>query len=425
MGPRVRILFFSDNFPPETNAPATRLYEHASHWVSMGHEVTVLTGAPNFPEGKVYPGYRNRLCQIETIDGIRVVRVKTYITANEGFFKRTIDYMSFMAASFIAGLFQPRPDVVVATSPQFFAAVGGWALSSVRGLPFVFELRDLWPSSIAAVGAMRSGFIIKALEKVEVFLYSRASLIISVTKAFKRDLVARGIDPSKISIVGNGVNLDKLKPGEKDRSLAQNYGLSDAFVVGYIGTHGMAHALNRVLDAAESLKDVHDLRFLFVGSGATKESLVMDAKKRGLNNVIFVPNQAKDSIQSFLRLCDISLITLKNTPVFETVIPSKIFESMGMGLPIIIACPRGEASAIVEEEKIGLWIEPENPVALAEAVLFLKKNRALLGAFAKQSREAATRYCRKRLAGNMVYLLEGLVNKKGQNKGHSSAIRQL
>src|SRR2546426_180895 len=147
----MRILFLSDNFPPEGNAPATRLYEHAIRWVRGGTEVTVVTCAPNFPEGKLFPGYRNAWRQVETVDGIRVVRVKTYISANEGFLRRTLDYLSFMVAGFVAGLFESRPHVVVATSPQFFSAVAGWALSAVRRLPFIFELRDLWPATIVAV----------------------------------------------------------------------------------------------------------------------------------------------------------------------------------------------------------------------------------------------------------------------------------
>ena len=152
----MHILFLSDNFPPERNAPASRVYEHACYWVRWGHRVTVITCAPNFPEGKVYAGYRNRWYQVEEVDGIRVVRVKTFIAKNEGVVRRTLDYLSFMVAGFGAGLLQLRPDVVVATSPQFFTSVAGWAVAALRRLPFVFELRDLWPASISAVGALQA-----------------------------------------------------------------------------------------------------------------------------------------------------------------------------------------------------------------------------------------------------------------------------
>lgn len=238
----MHILFLTDNFPPEGNAPATRTYEHATRWVEAGHKVTVITCAPNFPEGKVFDGFKNKLYDVSELDGIRVVRVKTYITANEGFVKRILDYMSFMATGFIAGLFQKKPDVIVATSPQFFCACAGWALSAVRRKPFVFELRDIWPASITAVGAMKDSFAIRMLERIEMFLYRRADSIVSVTHAFKKELIERGVNGEKIEVVLNGVDLTKYEPSlSKDSDLAKQYGLENKFVVGYIGTHGMAH----------------------------------------------------------------------------------------------------------------------------------------------------------------------------------------
>jgi len=197
----MHILFLTDNFPPEGNAPASRTYEHAREWVKLGHEVTIITGAPNFPEGKVYEGYKNDWYSKELLDGIEVRRVKTYITANEGFVKRILDFVSFMVSGFIAGLFVKKPDVIIGTSPQFFTAVGAWALAAVRFKPFVFELRDIWPASIITVGAMKKGFIIKLLERLEIFLYKRASLIISVTESFKVELMERGVEGDKIKVV--------------------------------------------------------------------------------------------------------------------------------------------------------------------------------------------------------------------------------
>jgi len=169
--------------------------------VALGHEVTVITGAPNFPEGVVFEGYKNRWYQREVMKGIAVVRVKTYITANEGFSKRILDYISFGVAGAIAGLFQKRPDVIVSTSPQFFCACGGWLLSVLRWKPWVFELRDIWPASITAVGAMEKNTVIRFLEKLEMFLYRRADRIVSVTNSFKNELIERGIEGDKIDVV--------------------------------------------------------------------------------------------------------------------------------------------------------------------------------------------------------------------------------
>src|SRR3972149_1950692 len=197
----MNILFLTENFPPERNASATRVYERACYWVRWGHEVTVITCAPNFPEGKVFPGYRNRWRHVEEVDGIRVVRVKTFITANEGVILRSLDFLSFMCNAMIAGIFQREPDVVIATSPQFFAAVGGWGLAGLRGKPFIFELGDLWPASIAAVGAMDQNIFLRWMERLELFLYRRSAAVVALTPAFKKDLVRRGIPPEKIAVV--------------------------------------------------------------------------------------------------------------------------------------------------------------------------------------------------------------------------------
>ena len=189
----MNILLLYDNFPPEVNAPASRTYEHCLQWVRAGHQVTVITCVPNFPAGKVFPGYRNKLWQVESMGGIRVIRVWSFITANEGFALRILDFLSFMLSAGIAGLFVRRPDVVIGTSPQFFTACAACFLGWVRRRPFVFELRDIWPESIKAVGAMGDSLAIRLLERLEMFLYRRARLIVSVTEGFRDTLARRGI----------------------------------------------------------------------------------------------------------------------------------------------------------------------------------------------------------------------------------------
>jgi 3-isopropylmalate dehydratase small subunit len=201
----MRILFISNYFPPEVNAPATRVYEHAKQWVSDGHEVEVLTSCPNFPEGEVYDGYENHLA-VERVDGITVTRVPMYVTPNKGIFRRTLSYISFMGfARWYADCLQNEPDVLVATSPQFFAAIAGYWLARLKQVPFVLEIRDLWPESVVAVGAMERNLIIRSFERLEKFLYREADRIVPVTNAFKRSIVEKGIDPGKITVIENGV----------------------------------------------------------------------------------------------------------------------------------------------------------------------------------------------------------------------------
>lgn len=377
----MHILFLTDNFPPEGNAPATRTYEHAREWVKLGHKVTVITGAPNFPEGKVFDGYKNNWYSKSDLDGIEVRRVKTYITANEGFIKRILDFISFMFSSFIAGLFVKKADIIVGTSPQFFTAVSAWALSAIRFKPFVFELRDIWPASITAVGAMKDSFAIKMLERLELFLYKRADSIISVTNAFKKELVERGVDSNKIEVVLNGVDLTKYKPVKaKDNELSLKYNLKGKFVAGYVGTHGMAHGLETIVSVAEQLKENDNIRFIFAGGGATRKKVEELVSKKRLSNVVLIDRQPKEIMPKIWSLCDVSLVPLVNNDLFRTVIPSKIFECMGMGIPTIMSVPDGEATQIIRETGSGLVVDSESINQIKYAILQLyTDHQAFLG----------------------------------------------
>ena len=401
----MKILFVSDNFPPEVNAPASRTYEHAMRWVADGAEVTVITCAPNFPQGRVHEGYRNAWRTVEHVDGIRVVRVKTYITGNEGFSRRILDYISFMFSAIFFGLFERRPDVIVGTSPQFFAAVGAWLLSVVKWRPFVFELRDLWPASIVTVGAMKKGIVIRLLESLELFLYRRGAAVVSVTESFKEDLQRRGIDGGKIHVIRNGVDLTRYQPCERSDTMAEHLGVAGRFVVAYLGTHGMAHALDNVLAAADRLRSEPDICFLLVGYGAEKADLVRRAAGLDLDNVVFHDAMPKESMPEVWSVCDIALVHLKDDPVFSTVIPSKIFEAFGMGKPVMIVQPKGEASQLVVTAGAGEWVTPEDPDALAARVLEWKSDSSIVQTFADGAAAAAKQHSRDRLAGEMLQVL--------------------
>jgi glycosyltransferase involved in cell wall biosynthesis len=314
-----------------------------------------------------------------------------------------------MVAGFFAGLLQVRPDVIVATSPQFFTTVGGWALSRVRRLPFVFELRDLWPASIMAIGAMRENVVLRWLEQLELFLYHSSAKVIALTEAFKRDLLARGIPADKVEVVTNGVDLTRYTPCPPDADLRKRLGLEGCFVVGYVGTHGMAQALDNVLEAAELLRDAPTIRFLFVGAGAARAALVKEAAERRLDNVIFVPAQPKERILAYWSICDLALVSLKNAPLLTTVIPSKIFEAMGMGCPVLLVAPDGEASRIVRCTDAGVVVPSGCPTALAGAVRTLCHDEVLLKRLAMNSLRAAPQFSREKQARDMLNILTAII----------------
>ena len=414
----MHILFLSDNFPPEVNAPASRTFEHCREWVKAGHRVTVITCAPNFPSGVVHAGYRNRPWSREVMDGIEVVRVWSYITANEGFAKRTLDYVSYMVSAIAAAPFVGKVDLVIGTSPQYVTACAGAFVGAIKGKPFVFELRDLWPESIRALGAIRNQRILDWLERLELFLYRRAAAVVAVTHAFKADLVRRGIAADKIYVVTNGVDLTRFEPAPRDEALADQHGLTDKFVAGYIGTHGMAHALETLLEAADHLRAVPEaahIRILLLGDGASKKALKAKAAAMGLDSVLFLDSVAKDQVGRYWSLLDVSVIHLKDAELFATVIPSKLFEGMAMGVPVLHGV-RGESAMIVEREGVGLTFEPENAEALADALLMLATDEDRRRALAIRAREAAPGYDRAVLAGDMLRVLEQVAAKAGARR---------
>lgn len=411
----MRIVFLTDNFPPETNAPANRTFEHCREWVRAGHSVTVVTGVPNFPAGRVFAGYRNRLWQTERIEGIRVIRVWTYIAANAGFGRRVVDYLSFMLSAIGAAPFVGRADVVVATSPQFFTACAGWVVGLLKRAPFVFELRDLWPASIRAVGAVRDGLILRALEALELFLYRRAAAVVSVTRSFREGLIGRGIDPGKIEVVTNGVDRSRFFPRARDPALVDRLGLKDTFVAGYVGTIGLAHGLETVLEAAAIMQGRpagNDVRFILLGDGAARTSLQARAAGMGLKNVIFLDPVPRDRVPDYLALLDTSIIHLRDEPLFHTVIPSKLFECMAMGIPVLHGVP-GESADIVAQERAGICFGSGDAEALCVALETLRSRPNLAKTLAGNGIAAAGRYERTALAARMLACLEAVAGAAG------------
>lgn len=379
--------------------------------------MTVITSAPNFPHGKLYPGYGNRWRQVEVLNGIQVVRVKTFMAKNEGFLLRIIDFVSFMVTGFFAGLFQERPDLVVASSPTFFAAVAGWAVAKCRGLPFVFELVDLWPASIVATGSMKRSAVIRMIEKVELFLYRQSSLVIAITHAFKVDLAERGIDGDKVLVVVNGADLSKFKPVPRSAEMEHQIGLEGKFVIGYIGTMGMSHALENVMNTAALLKGHPAISFLLVGPGAMRDKLLAMKEQMGLDNVLLIPQQPKEKIIEYWSVVDVALVHLKNDPVFTTVLPSKIFEAMAMGKPLILAAPFGEAAELVQKHNAGMWVQPEDAEALASAVFALHASREQMKTYAERSLNTSNLYSRERQAQNFLWGLEEVHQGRGASAG--------
>ena len=407
----MRILFLTDNFIPENNAPAIRTFEHAKRWVARGADVTILTGAPNFPSGVLFEGYRNALWQSEIIQGIKVVRVWTFMVPNRGVLLRLLDFMSFMISSLLVGLFLKKPDVIIGTSPQFFTVVSAWVLAKCKRCPFIFEIRDIWPDSVFAVDLKVARFLVYLASKTAAFLYSQADGIVVVTKATLEFLVFRGVDPTKILHIPNGVELHRFHGAcDKNVALVKTLGISGRFVVGYIGTHGLAHGLETVIEAAraaEFKEEFSDVYFITVGNGASFEALKRQAS--GLSNFRIIGQINHDDIFKYWSILDVTVIHLRDAPLFRTVIPSKLFEAMAAGVPVLHGV-RGESENIVRSKKIGTCFTPQDPLSLLDAIRRIRTNDSF-EVFKNNCLECAKDYDRQTFADNMLTGLEELKSK--------------
>ena len=374
----MRILFFSHYYFPEGNAPATRVYELTRRWAAAGHRVTVVTCAPNVPSGVVYEGYRNRLFSRELREGVEVWRVWTWLAANRGTVRRILNYLSYLVSATLAGAFTPRPDVVIATSPQFFCGWAGVLVSGLRRRPFVLEVRDLWPESIVAVEAMQPSRWMRALEWLERRMYAAADAIVTVGEGYRRKLLAKGVPEAKLHLIPNGVDLAAFSTGRAEPWLRQRYGLGERFACAYVGTVGMGAGLSVVLRAARLLREQgrEDLVLVVVGDGAEREALEAQARRERLEGVVFTGRVDKSQVAGLLAEVDACLVHLRRTPLFETVMPSKIFEAAALERPIVLGV-EGFAAALVEEAEAGICIEPENEEQLVEALAELAADREL------------------------------------------------
>ncbi len=410
----MKILYVSQYFPPEMGAPAARAAELSRHWARMGHEVTVLTGFPNHPTGVVPEDWRSRLRHLrytETVDGVRVVRTWLWPLPNRKAHERIRNYTSFCVSAAVSGLALHKPDVVIATSPQLLCALAGWWLAFWKRVPFVFEVRDLWPESLAAVGAASAGTLLhRALSAIAGFLYRHADRIVVVSPAFQGHLVQHwNVPAEKISVVENGVETDRFRRDPAAAEVRKQLQLEDRFLICYIGTMGNAHGLETLIAAAEALRTTRpNAMFLLIGEGAEKDRIVELAGTRGLANIRFLGQQPRERIPAYVSAADLCLVMLKKTELFRTVIPTKLLEYMACEQPVVVAVD-GQARQIVEEAGAGVFVEPENSGALVQAIHDLAEDPARRRQMGTSGRQyIVNRFSRETTAREYIAVLESL-----------------
>ncbi|NQT25788.1 glycosyltransferase family 4 protein [candidate division KSB1 bacterium] len=394
---RLNILFITQYFSPEIGAGAIRSHELSKYWVKFGDHVEVLTGFPNYPTGKLYPGYFQRALRIwdnEKIDGIQVIRTPIYPTAYKNSFRRIFNYISFLVSASFSGVFIKKPDIVVATSPPLLVGLVGYWISLCKRIPLVFDVRDLWPESlVVANDAYKGSIFYLILDKISGRLYRGCKRLVVVTDGFKAELISKDeMLQSKLCVIKNGVDPEVFKPVLNYEERKTEYGFMDKFIVSYFGTIGISHGVEELLLVAEMVLDSNpQIHFLIAGEGALREKLISLKEEKRLFNVDIWRNQPRETMPLLLSISNVSVVSHVNAPIFDTFIPSKMFEGMACERPILAAL-KGEAAKIITESDSGLVVERGNPAAMKEAILQLYHDPSKCNEMGRRGRDFVLKY---------------------------------
>lgn len=415
----MKILYISQYFYPEMGAAAARVFEISRYWAALGQEVTVLTCFPNYPDGKIYDGYKDKNRKpyfTETIEGVNVIRLLTYPTHLRSSARRGLNYMSSLVTSSIAAPFLKKNDVVIGTSPPLFMGLPALLYSRLRRIPFVFEVRDLWPEVISAVGAgEKNSLTYKVFDRTATLLYKKSDLVVALTESFRETMInERGVPADKITVIENAVDTDFFKPGPPNRDVLGDPLLKGKFIVSYVGTIGYTHGAEVAIKAAETLKEtLPGLVFLFVGDGSDKERLSKIARQKGLTNVIFAGKQPKNKIPDYINSSDVSLVLSTNEPLLRKTIFAKVFEPMACGKPLIVGAPGETEDLVINRARAGIGFEPENVDGFIEAVTKLYKNPELKEELGRNGRcFVIDEFSRSKKAADYLTALEAVIDKK-------------
>jgi colanic acid biosynthesis glycosyl transferase WcaI len=411
----MKIQYLSQYFPPEMGAPAARVSELSQLWAKTGHDVTVLTGFPHYPSGVVPEEYRaklRRLIMRENCDGVRIERTWLATLPNGKTWERIVNYTSFTVSAALRGSFLDSPDVVIATSPQLLECLAGLWIATLKGVPLVFEVRDLWPESLTLdADSFLNRRVRTVLTRISELLYCRARHIVVVTPAFKKHIIEHyNVAPEKISIVMNGVDPEIFTPDGETGSAVEKFQLAGKFVVSFIGVLGNAHGLSTVVHAAARLQETRpDVLIVLVGEGADKSNVQALAAEMGVRNLLIIGQQPRNGIPALIRASSACMVLLKKSDVFKTVIPTKMLEFMACGRPVILGV-EGQARELVEKADCGVCVPPEDSASLAGAIEQLHDDEELRNRLGVNGRNyVVTHLSREQTAKDYIELLQRVI----------------
>ncbi|WP_339051087.1 glycosyltransferase family 4 protein [Rickettsiella endosymbiont of Xylota segnis] len=403
----------TDNYPPEMNANARIFSELAEIWADHGDDVSIITCHPNFPRGKVFDGYKNRWYTKEIFNKVKLIRIKTYMSANCGVIKRTLDFISFALSSFFCGLFQPKPDVIIGVTPQFFCALSACLLSIKKKSAFVMIVCDLWPDAVVASGLINKNWIYKLLKKIEYWMYQQANSIIILSENYRSYLNNLGIPDKKIVTSISGAS-KQFYPRKKNSILLDEYNLSGKFVIGYIGTFGIFYNYQNIFALAKSFKKnaYSHIHFLMVGDGPKRKTLEQQILNQHLNNINICGPFAGEIIPEYWSLVDLAIIPLASIEINKMVLPSKIIEAMAMGIPILLYGPDGEARKFLSQSDSGWYMNSSDKKNLEHLLLSLSTNKQELLDHGAKAFKFAKNFSREKQAEELLTHLKSINNNK-------------
>jgi glycosyltransferase involved in cell wall biosynthesis len=404
----MHILLIHQAFAALDEPGGTRHHELARHLAKQGHKVTVIASPVSYLTGDS----NKKQAKKETDDlGVMIIRSATLPVLHRSFIWRVMSFISFMISSFINSLLVRKVDLVWGTTPPIFQGPTAWLVARLKGVPFLLEVRDLWPAFAIAVGVLKNSLLIKLSEWLEQFLYRHADQLIVNSPGFIPHVTSRGAE--KVTLIPNGADPEMFNPSETGVFFRKEHGLGEAFVVMYAGAHGLSNDLSVVLDAAGQLKEDKNIKIVLLGSGKEKPSLQMEAKQKGLNNVVFLPPIPKQEINDALAAADVCLAILKPIEMYKTTYPNKVFDYMAAGRAVILAID-GVIRQVVEEANAGVFIPPGDPQALAEIIRDLAKSPEKCRKMGMRGRlMIETQFSRLELADQFTALLESMRSEDG------------
>ena len=373
----MRVLLLTAYFPPDTGSASHLFYELGAELAKTGHTVTVVTSMPSYHVQGSLERYQGRIWLREGIKGMDVVRVATPQLPRRLMFGRALWQFSGALTFVVVGLLVPPQDVALIYSPPLPLGLAAWALRGLRGVPFVFNVQDLFPKSIIDLGLLKNRWIIRAFEAIERFVYRRADAITVHSGGNRQHVIGKGTGATKVSVIPNWVDTNFIRPEDRMNGFREEHALGDHFLVSFAGVLGYSQDLDVVLEAAALARNEANILWLIVGDGVEKDRLEAKAQHMDLPNVRFLPMQPRDKYPSILHASDVCLTTL-HAEVTSPVVPSKILSAMAAGRPVVASLDlNGDAPKVIEEAKCGFTLPPEDPDALADAVMTLYRDKAL------------------------------------------------